>query len=37
MVRYRPWDVEKLERAERLIVSAAVALAQLIDAIRQIR
>jgi len=37
MVRHRPFDAEKWERAGRLIVSATVALAQLIDAFRQIR
>jgi hypothetical protein len=37
VVTHRPCDWEKLERAGRLVVSAAVALAQLIDAIRQIR
>ena len=37
MVWHRPFDAEKLERAGRLAVSAVVALAQLIDAIRQIR
>jgi hypothetical protein len=40
MVKHRHgpcWDWEKTERVGRLIASAAIALAQLLDAIHQIR